>query len=132
LCLETGILFLPAALFLVSLELTGSGSFGHIGLSGSLLLVGTGIVTSVPLLFFGFAAQKIALSSIGLLQYMAPTILLFLGVFVYKEEFPVERLVGFLLIWIALALYMTENMLKRFRSGKKILAAATTGPTAGD
>lgn len=132
LCLETGILFLPAALFLVGLELTGSGSFGHIGLSGSLLLAGTGIVTSVPLLFFGFAAQKIALSSIGLLQYMAPTILLFLGVFVYKEEFPVERLVGFLLIWIALALYLTENLLKRFRSGKKILAAATTGSTAGE
>ncbi len=132
LCLETGILFVPAVLFLVGLQWTGSGAFGRIGLSGSLLLIGTGVVTSVPLLLFGYAAKKIPLSSIGLLQYMAPTILLILGVFIYKEEFPVERLIGFLLIWTALVLYMTENMLRRFRNGKKMLATATSGPVTGE
>ncbi len=130
LCLETGILFLPAAAFLLGLGCTGNGSFGEIGLSGSLLLAGTGVVTTVPLLFFGYAAQKIPLSTLGLMQYLAPTINLILGVFVYGEEFPRTRMVGFMLIWAALAIFMAENLLRRLRNKKKVLLA--DGPaTAG-
>ena len=121
LCLETGILFLPAAAFLVGLACTGTGSFGRIHLSGSLLLVGTGVVTTVPLLFFGYAAKKIPLSTLGLMQYLAPTINLMLGVFIYGEDFPRTRMVGFMLIWSALAIFMAENLLQHLRKKKKIL-----------
>ena len=132
LCLETGILFLPAAAILVGLAYTGGGSFGRIDLSGSLLLVGTGLVTTVPLLLFGYAAHKIPLSTLGLMQYLAPSINLLLGVFVYGEEFPQARMVGFMLIWCALAIFMAENLLRRYRAlenQKKVLTVVE--PTEG-
>jgi chloramphenicol-sensitive protein RarD len=129
LCLETGILFLPATAVLIGLAYTGNGSFGQIELSGSLLLAGTGIITTVPLLFFGYAAQKIPLSTLGLLQYLAPTINLVLGVFVYGEEFPRTRMVGFMLIWGALAIFMAENLLRRFRNKKTVLRADSPAKT---
>ncbi len=121
LCLETGILFLPAAAVLVGLAVTGGGAFGRIGMADSLLLIGTGIITTVPLLLFGYAAHKIALSTLGLMQYLAPSINMVLGIFVYAEEFPPSRMVGFMLIWSALLIFMTENMLRRLRNKKKIL-----------
>ncbi len=123
LCLETGVLFLPAAAVLVGLACTGGGSFGRIDFSGSLLLVGAGFITTVPLLFFGYAAKKIPLSTLGLMQYLAPSINLMLGVFVYGEEFPPARMVGFVLIWSALAIFMAENLLRHFRNKKNVLSA---------
>ncbi len=123
LCLETGILFLPATAFLLGLGYAGDGAFGRIGLTGSLLLAGTGVVTTIPLLFFGYAAQKIPLSTLGLMQYLAPTINLILGVFIYGEEFPRTRMIGFMLIWAALVIFMAENLLRRLRNKKKVLTA---------
>jgi chloramphenicol-sensitive protein RarD len=122
LCLETGILFLPATAVLVGLAYTGGGSFGRVDLPGSLLLVGTGVVTTVPLLLFNYAAHKIPLSTLGLLQYLAPTINLVIGVFVYGEEFPRTRVVGFMLIWGGLIVFMAENIFRRFFNTKKVLA----------
>lgn len=124
LCLETGVLFLPATAVLIGLAYNGGGSFGRTDLSGSLLLMGTGVVTTVPLLLFGFAAHKIPLSTLGLMQYLAPSISFVLGIFVYGEEFPRARMVGFMLVWSALALFMAENLLRRFRKDKNILTAA--------
>lgn len=124
LCLETGVLFLPAVAVLIGLAAVGGGSFGRIDLSGSLLLIGTGLITTVPLLLFGYAAQKIPLSTLGLMQYLAPSMNLMLGIFVYGEEFSSTRMVGFLLIWSALAIFMAENMLRRLRKRKKVLGAA--------
>lgn len=124
LCLETGILFVPATAVLVGLATTGGGSFGRIDLSGSMLLVGTGVVTTVPLLLFGYAAHKIPLSTLGLMQYLAPTINLIIGVFIYGEDFPRTRMVGFMLIWGALAIFVAENLFRRFGSRKKVLAGA--------
>ena len=123
LCLETAIFFVPSVVVLVGLEYVQvpGGSFGHIGLSGSLLLAGAGIITTIPLLLFGYAAHKIPLSTLGLLQYMAPSINLVLGVFVYGEDFSRQRMVGFLLIWVGLALYLAENMLCRLRAQRSTL-----------
>jgi len=121
LCLETIVLFVPAVLFLLVMETKGYGSFGHISLSQSLLLAGTGLVTAVPLLFFGYAASKIPLSTLGLLQYLAPTINLLIGIFMYGESFPKERMIGFTLIWVALLLYVGENMVRRIRQGREVL-----------
>ncbi len=120
LCIETGVLFIPAAVVLAGLYFSGGGAFGHISPTVSLLLVGTGIITSIPLLLFGYAAHNIPLSTLGLLQYLAPTINLLLGIYIYNEEFPVQRMIGFVLIWSALALFLAENLLRRLRV-KKIL-----------
>jgi chloramphenicol-sensitive protein RarD len=130
LCLETGVMFLPAAVILIGLAGTGAGSFGRIDLTGSLLLVGTGVVTTVPLLLFGYAAHKIPLSTLGLMQYLAPTINLLLGIFVYHEEFPRTRMVGFMLIWSALAIFMAENLLRRLRNQKKVLTTIEPAKSA--
>ncbi len=121
LCLETAVFFVPSVLFLLGIEYAQGGSFGHIGLSGSLLLAGAGIITTIPLLLFGYAAHKIPMSTLGLLQYLAPSINLVLGVFVYGEDFSRERLVGFVLIWTGLALYIAENMVCRLRAQRSAL-----------
>ncbi len=129
LCLETGILFLPAAAIIIGLAFTGGGAFGRIELSGSLLLIGTGVVTTVPLLLFGYAAHKIPLSTLGLMQYLAPTINLLLGIFIYGEEFPTTRMIGFMLIWGALAIFMADNLLRRLRNQKRILSVVEEAGT---
>lgn len=129
LCLETGILFLPAAAIIIGLAFTGSGAFGNIELSGSLLLIGTGVITTVPLLLFGYAAHKIPLSTLGLMQYLAPTINLLLGIFIYGEDFPITRMIGFMLIWGALAIFMADNLLRRLRKQKRILTVVEEAGT---
>jgi chloramphenicol-sensitive protein RarD len=77
------------------------------------LLVAAGPITAIPLLLFASGARKIPLSVLGLLQYIGPTIQMSLGIFLFHEAFTSERLVGFVLIWSALALYAAEGMLKQ-------------------
>jgi chloramphenicol-sensitive protein RarD len=120
LSLETMVLFVPALMVLLYLEKTGTGSFGHVGGGLTLLLIGTGVITSLPLLLFGYAAQNIPLSLLGLLQYIAPSINLVLGILLYDEPFPFVRMVGFLMIWIALLLYLCEGMVLRGRQKKAL------------
>lgn len=124
LCLETAALFLPATLFLLAAEVRGAGSFGHGDLWQTSLLLGTGLITSLPLLLFGFAAQRISLVHLGLLQYIAPTINLLLGIFLYNEPFPPARMMGFVLVWSALGIYMMEGVLLRSRRRRSMRHAA--------
>lgn len=119
--LETAVLFVPTVVMLVALEVAGVGSFGHIGVAGSLLLAGAGLITTVPLLLFGYAAQQIPLSTLGFLQYLAPSINLLIGVFVYHEDFGRARIIGFCLIWSGLALFLAENLLGRWRARRAAL-----------
>lgn len=119
--LEVLIFFVPAAAYLGYLEGAGGGYFIHGGLVPSLLLVGTGAITSFPLLLFGYAAHKIPLSTLGLLQYMAPTINFFLGIFLYHEDFPRERMIGFLIVWSALGLYLAEGAIRKMRRKRAVL-----------
>jgi chloramphenicol-sensitive protein RarD len=111
LTLETGILFLPALLYLLTMEANGTGAFLHTGTNSDLLMIGAGIATTVPLLMFASAAQRIPLSMVGLLQYIAPTIQFLLGVFVYKEAFDFNHLIGFSVVWLALVIFWVENYL---------------------
>jgi len=111
LTVETGMLLLPAIAFLVFSEVRGSGAFLHAGFGLDLLMVGAGLVTTVPLLMFASAARRIPLSFIGVLQYIAPTMQFLIGVFIYKEPFDKSRLVGFSLVWIALVIFWVENLL---------------------
>lgn len=117
LSLETAMLFVPAVSCLLFLEFRGTGSFGHVEATKSILLAFTGIVTALPLLLFASAARKINLSTLGLLQYIAPTLQFLLGVLVYGESFTRARMIGFLVIWISLFIYSVEGIINK---GKKL------------
>lgn len=108
---ETGILFLPALGYLVFNEVNRTGAFMHTGLISDLLLIGAGVVTTIPLLMFASAARQIPLTVVGLLQYIAPTLQFSLGVLVYHEPFDQTRLIGFGIVWIALIIFWVENYL---------------------
>ncbi len=118
LCLETSLLSIPAFCFLVYLTTQGQSDFIHQDNTGRLLLLGTGIVTSLPLLLFGFAAHRMPLSTLGIVQYLAPTLQLCIGVFVYGEAFSGKKMVGFSLVWCGLLIFATEGMLMRFKQKK--------------
>jgi chloramphenicol-sensitive protein RarD len=111
LTLETGILFLPALAYLIFTEFNGTGAFLHDTTPVNILLVGAGVVTTIPLLMFASAAQRIPLTMIGVLQYIAPTIQFALGVFLYKEPFDHAHLIGFSVVWVALIIFWVENYL---------------------
>lgn len=113
LTLETGILFLPAVIYLGITQANGTGAFLHSGVTVDLLMIGAGVVTTIPLLLFASAAKQIPLSMIGILQYLAPTIQLLIGVFVYKESFDHTRLIGFGIVWLALVIFWVENYLSK-------------------
>jgi chloramphenicol-sensitive protein RarD len=110
LAVETLVL-VPAALAgLVALEVTGEAAFLQGSVGRDVLLVGLGVVTAVPLLLFGTAARRIPLSLLGLLQYLTPTLQLLCGVVVFHEPMPPERLVGFVLVWVALAVLAADAL----------------------
>ncbi|MEW5868402.1 MAG: EamA family transporter RarD [Chloroflexota bacterium] len=113
LTVETGVLFVPTLAFLLVLAGRGAGAFGSLGLTQDLLMAGAGPVTTIPLLMFGAAAQSIPLSTLGLLQYIAPTCQFLVGVLIYHEPFTPARLVGFGIIWLALAIFTFEGFLAR-------------------
>jgi chloramphenicol-sensitive protein RarD len=119
LTLETGLLFIPAMGFLVLQEVNGVGAFGHTGLGIGILLALCGVVTAVPLLMFSASTKLINLSTIGILQYITPSIQFLLGAFLYKEPFNIQRLIGFILIWIALVVFTAETIhYQRSQQGK--------------
>ncbi|WP_298407520.1 EamA family transporter RarD [uncultured Chloroflexus sp.] len=116
LTVETLWMFVPAVLWLGWLAGNNGGMHHDAGLW--LLLLSTGVVTAAPLLFFGAATQRIPLTTIGILQYLAPTLQLLLGVLVYGEPFSTAQLIGFGAIWTALAIYTTDSLLatRRYRA----------------
>jgi chloramphenicol-sensitive protein RarD len=77
-------------------------------------------VTTVPLLMFASAAKQIPLSMIGVLQYLAPSIQFLIGIFIYKEVFDNSRLIGFVLVWLALIIFWAENYLANHAPVKPI------------
>ncbi|MBK8905688.1 MAG: EamA family transporter RarD [Anaerolineaceae bacterium] len=110
LSLETALMFVPALGYLVYLEAVGTAAFGHVDVLTTVLLGFAGVATAVPLLLFAAGARLIKLATIGILQYIAPTLQFLLGVLVYHEPFTLDRLIGFSLIWLALLVYSVENI----------------------
>lgn len=119
--LETAILTPIALTALFFLAGNGTLAFIHEGLTISLLLIGAGIVTGFPLLIFVFAAKKITMASIGLLQYIAPSLQFIIGIFVFQEPFYLSKLMGFSIIWSALFLYSLEGTLFHLRYRKTLV-----------
>jgi chloramphenicol-sensitive protein RarD len=105
---ETGILFIPAALYLIVEELSGRAAFMHAGPLRNLLMLGAGPTTTLPLLMFAEGVRRIPLTVTGMLQYINPTLQITIGVMLYKEPFTRIQLLGFGLVWSALALFAVE------------------------
>ncbi len=109
------IILAPVSLgYIVYLVATGQGAFFHTSLTTDLLLVTAGPITAIPLLLFAAGARLVRLSTMGFLQYLAPSISLVLAVFLYHEPFTQAHAVTFALIWSALAL-VTWEALRRER-----------------
>lgn len=105
------LLLTPLALgYLIWAEVHGTGAFGHTGNGIVVLCALGGLFTAVPLVLFGFGALRIPLATVGLLQYTGPSLQLLLGIFLYHEPFGSTRAVGFVLIWLALALYAGDGL----------------------
>lgn len=112
LTLETGVLLLPALVYLLYVESGGRGAFLHADPLSDLLLVGAGVITMIPLLLFASATQRIPLSLLGILQYITPTLQFLLGVLVYGEPFARAQLIGFGIVWAALVIFSVEGYWK--------------------
>jgi chloramphenicol-sensitive protein RarD len=112
-------LLTPVALgYLVYIQVAGGSTFISLGWAHSLLLVATGVVTVVPLLFFASAATRLPLTTLGLLQYLAPTLQFLLGVLYFGEQMSTGRWVGFGLVWVALML-MSGHGLHRANANRR-------------
>ncbi|MBL4667208.1 MAG: EamA family transporter RarD, partial [Sneathiella sp.] len=121
LTIETGFLFPLSIGYIIYLTYTGSLLGGD--LNGSfyeantiLLLAGTGLVTAIPLILFSFGAQRLRLTTIGILQYVAPTMHAVWAIFIFEEEFSQAQFAAFSLIWAGLLIYTWDGL----RSKKKI------------
>ena len=114
LSIETLVLLPAASLFLLLPNAGSSHAFGS-DVTLTLLLMSAGPVTALPLLMFAYGARRIPLSLMGLLQYIGPSIQLLIGVWLFHEPFGGDNLVGFALIWLGLALYSGEALLRGWR-----------------
>jgi chloramphenicol-sensitive protein RarD len=108
--LETLILVVPALVVLVVLQVRGASSLGEAGAGHVLLLMTSGIATAIPLLLFAASTRRIPLSTVGLLQYLTPLMQLAIGVFVNGEPMPPARLAGFVVVWLALAIFTVDGL----------------------
>ena len=122
---ETLVLLLPAAAFVTWLAGTGESTFGTEGPSHAGLLALSGLVTAVPLLLFGGAASRVPLTTLGILQYLAPTLQFLLGVLLFDEPMPPAKLAGFALVWLALVLFTSDVV----RNHRRSLRLAVPQPT---
>jgi chloramphenicol-sensitive protein RarD len=114
---ETMVLFPVAAAYVAWLTLHGQNAFINTESDTTrLLLMAAGPITAIPLLLFASGARQIPLSVLGLLQYLSPTLQFLLGVWIFHEAFTAVRLVGFALIWLALALFAVEGLLRARRT----------------
>lgn len=119
--LEVLLLSVPAVGYVIWLEWTGQGHFGDTGMADVLWLLACGIITAIPLMIYANGAKLLRLSTIGIMQYIAPTMIFIIAVFVFGEPFGTTKLIAFVLIWAALFIY-SGSMLRSARARR---AAAT-------
>lgn len=121
---ETALLFPPALAYLVWLGVRGESTLTSEGLGHGALLAATGLVTALPLICFGAAAIRVPLSTLGLLQYLAPVFQFGLGVVYFQEAMPPERWAGFSLVWVALVILTWEALRTSRRNRARLEAPA--------
>lgn len=120
---ETAVVFVPALGYLLWLGARGESTFTSGGAGHAALLASTGVVTAVPLILFGAAAIRVPLSTLGLLQYLAPVFQFILGIVYFHEAMPPERWAGFGLVWLALTLLTWDALRTSRRTRMQALAA---------
>ncbi|RFZ88177.1 EamA family transporter RarD [Shinella sp. WSJ-2] len=123
--LEVLILSVPAIGYIIWLESTGQGHFGDTGMADVLWLLSCGLVTAVPLMIYANGAKLLRLSTIGIMQYIAPTMIFIIAVFAFGEPFGTTKLIAFVFIWAALFIY-SGSMLRSARARR--MAAAELKP----
>jgi chloramphenicol-sensitive protein RarD len=121
---ETSVMAVPAAAYLIFANARGYGSFGHVSAGMNLLLVSSGIVTVIPLLFFAAAARSVPLSVMGMLQYITPVLQFLIGIFLRHESLAGSELAGFALVWLALAVLGIGELRQLARAPRTVLAAS--------
>ena len=123
LTIETAVLTPVAIAVLVWMSVTGTATILSNGPAHFWLLAASGVLTAVPLIFFGAAARRLPLSTVGMLQYLAPTLQFIIALAVFKEVMPPERWAGFGLVWLALVI-LTVDMMGGPRRNRILRAAA--------
>lgn len=126
---ETAIQFLPALGYLLWLTGQGESTFHTEGAGHAVLLAATGVVTALPLVCFGAAAIRVPLSTLGLLQYLAPVFQFLLGVLYFREAMPAERWTGFALVWLALTLLTWDALRTAHRAARALRAGRSVPDT---
>jgi len=110
------LLLAPLAIgFLLWQHHTGAGALGRVDGRTHALIFSAGLITATPLLLFAYGARRIRLATLGLLQYIAPTVQLIIGLWIYHEPFARSRAAGFVFIWAGLALYTADNLIAHRR-----------------
>ncbi|GAA3813480.1 EamA family transporter RarD [Streptomyces coacervatus] len=127
---ETAIQFLPAVGYLVWLSSRGESTFATEGAGHGALLAATGVVTALPLVCFGAAAIRVPLSTLGLLQYLAPVFQFLLGVLYFHESMPADRWAGFALVWVALCLLTWDAGRSARRFGRRVSVPEVETPAS--
>ncbi|TDD70383.1 EamA family transporter RarD [Actinomadura rubrisoli] len=115
LAVETAVLFVPALVFAAALAGRGDAAFGHHGAGQAVLMAAAGVVTAIPLMMFNGAATRLPMSTIGMLQYLAPLLQFLIGLLVQHEAMPASRWAGFLLVWLALVTLTWDGL----RAGRR-------------
>ncbi len=123
LAIETAVLLPVAALYVTVIGVTGAGTYTSEGAGHAGLLALSGLVTAIPLLMFGAAASRVPLTTLGVLQYLAPTMQFLLGVTLFSEPLPPVRLLGFVLVWFGLALF-TLDLVRHHRRQLRLAVGA--------
>ncbi|MGE4503813.1 MAG: EamA family transporter RarD [Desulfovibrionaceae bacterium] len=117
---ETALASVPAVAWLASVHRAGGGAFGALGTGTDALLLGAGVLTTLPLLCFTFAARRITMVTLGLLQYIAPTCFFLLGTLAYHEPFTTAHAATFALIWAGIGLFVVEGVILRRRERRAL------------
>lgn len=123
LMIETSLMTPLAAGWLIWLASKGRGALGHVDLGTTAWVLSTGIVTAIPLLLFAYGANRLRLTTLGLLQYAAPTLQFLIGWIVYREPFSRDRASAFVLIWIGLAAYSMDAWFQQRRQRSLVAMA---------
>ncbi|KAF0700782.1 Aste57867_8735 [Aphanomyces stellatus] len=108
--LELGIFFFPALVYLVVIEANGSATFLRTTTAMDVYLVGSSVATVAPLVLYSAAAKHIPLTLLGILQYTAPSIQFLVGVLIFHEQLPLQKLIGFVCVWTGLVVFGVESI----------------------
>jgi chloramphenicol-sensitive protein RarD len=128
---ESALLVLPALVYLVVLAGSGGATVGRTSVAHTVLMMLAGVMTAVPLMSFAEAANRVPLTALGILQYIAPVMQFATGVLIFHEPMPPARLAAFALVWLALAVFTWDGLRqRRHRLASALAATAATSTTA--